>query len=81
MSEEPDPQSEPTDASPSVTVSWAESGDGVAIAMHKMSGPVLHAIAAILHHEAEKMLFHADMAAAEQARKNGISKLALPRRQ
>lgn len=63
-----------TDA-PSITVTFGEGGD-LTYKMHNMSGVILHAIAAVLHHEAEKLLFQQDV---QQAQRNG-SKLRLPGR-
>lgn len=70
---------EPTTDAPSITVIFGEGGD-LTYQMHNMSGVILHAIAAVLQHEAEKLLFQQDVAQAQAAQKNGSGRIALPGR-
>lgn len=73
------PEAEKTHNAPTITVTFGEGGD-LTYEMHSMSGVILHAIAAVLHHEAEKLLFQQDVMQAQAAQKNGIGRLSVPGR-
>jgi hypothetical protein len=61
---------------PTLHVEWYGDGD-LTILYHRMSGVLLHAIAATLQHEAEKLLFQADVV---EMQKNGRGRLHIPGR-
>ncbi|MHB8674577.1 MAG: hypothetical protein ACYDAK_12995 [Candidatus Limnocylindrales bacterium] len=68
---------EPMADHPTIQVDWHD-GD-IAYRMHNMSGAILHAIAGVLAHEAEKLLFEQDMARArEDARAAGKGAIVTP---
>ena len=72
MAELPEEATEP--APPSITITWGARG--LEYDMHNMNGVILYAIVGVLTHEAERLLFQADVATAqENARKSGKGKL------
>ncbi len=68
---------EPAADHPYIRIDWY--GGDVGYTMHAMSGGILYAIAGILTHEAEKLLFAQDVQQAQEAQKrSGKGKLVVP---